>query len=133
MRIVGLRAICDLEPDAIDDGREHSFRISEFALLENGERIILHDERGYTGRISSGDIWAHETVERITRDVLTALLPDDDDTVDEHPWQWLAELAQSRKIDVTSDDLRLLPYEVVLSERVTLRLATSASSSTEGE
>jgi len=119
-----------LELDAIDDGRQCSFKISEFALLENGERVILHDERGYTSRISSGDIWPHETAENIERDVLTAVLPDDDN-VDDHPWQWLAELAQARRINVTADDLRLLPYEVVLSERVIQRLARSAPSSNE--
>ena len=58
-----------------------------------GERVILHDERGYGGRSSSGDIWAPETVETIARDVLTTVLLDDDDVDGEHPWEWLAELA----------------------------------------
>jgi hypothetical protein len=74
----------------------------------------LPDERGYGGRCSSGDIWAHETVETITRDVLTTVPPDDDNTDDEHPWEWLAELAQAQGIDVTADELRQVLYEVVL-------------------
>ena len=80
MRVVGLGAICDLDPspDAINDERQHSFRVSEFALLDNGERVTLHAERGYTGWSSSGSIWAHTTVETITRDVLNVVLPDED-------------------------------------------------------
>jgi hypothetical protein len=91
---------------------------------------MLHNERGYSGRSSSGDIWAHETVETITRDVLTTVLPDEDDTDDEDPWEWLAELAQKQGIDVTADVLRQVPYEVVLSERVLQRLPTNPPPST---
>jgi hypothetical protein len=127
VRVVGLGAICDLDPNAINDERQNSFTVREFALLDNGERVVLHAERGYTGRASSGSIWAHATAETITRDVLTTVLPDDDDTEDEHPWEWLAELAQAQGIDVTADDLRQVPYEVVLTERVIRRLSTSAS------
>jgi hypothetical protein len=133
VRVVGLGAICDLDSSGIDDRRENNFRVSEFALLDNGERVILHDERGYGARISwDDDIWAHETVETITRNVLTTVLPDDDATDEEHPWEWLAELARARGIDVTADDLREVPYDVVLTERVLRRLATGASPSTEG-
>lgn len=85
MRVVGLGAICDLDPDGIDTRRENRFSVSEFVLLDNGERVTLHAERGYAGKASSGDIWAHETVETITRNVLNTVLPDDDDTDDEHP------------------------------------------------
>lgn len=127
MRVVGLGAICDLDSSEIGPARGHSFSVSEFALLDNGERVILHDERGYSGWISAGDVWAHTTVETITRDVLTTVLPDGDDSDEEHPWWWLAELAQERGLAVTADDLRLLPYEVVLTERVHRKLNGTTS------
>jgi hypothetical protein len=63
---------------------------------------------------------------------LTTVLPDDDETDDEHPWVWLAELAQAQRIDVTADDLRQVPYEVVLTERVVQRLSTNTPPSTGG-
>lgn len=131
VRIVALGAICDLSPHEPVSRSENSFRVSEFVLLDNGERVILHDDRGYGGKCSSGDIWAHETVETITRDVLTTVLPDDDDTDDEHPWEWLAELARDRGIVVTADDLRQIPYQVVLTERVLQRLSTNTPSPTD--
>jgi hypothetical protein len=79
VRVVGLGAICDLDlsPYAINDDRQHNFEVSEFALLDNGEHVILHVERGWGGRSSSGSIWADATVETITRDALTTVLPDD--------------------------------------------------------
>ena len=132
MRVVGLGAICDLDvsPHAINDKRHHSFTVCEFALLDNRERVTLHSERGYFGHASSGSIWAAMTVEEITRDVLNVVLPDPEDG-EEHPWEWLAELAQAHGIDVNADDLRQVPYEVVLTERLLQRLSTSASSSTD--
>jgi len=133
VRIVGLGAICDLGPHALDDPSEHNFDICEFALLDNGERVILHADRGYHGWTSAGNIWAHQTVERIAQNVLMTVLPDDDDTEDEHPWEWLAELAQAQGIRVTADDLREVPYEVVLTERVIRQLSMSASDAEEDE
>jgi hypothetical protein len=124
MRVVGLGAICDLGRGALDDPRQNSFDVRECARLDNGDLVILHAERGYCGRSSSGSIWAGETVETITRNVLTTVLPDDAkaDTEDEHPWEWLAELARAQGIDVTGVQLRQVPYEVVLTERVLRQL-----------
>lgn len=61
---------------------------------------------------------AHDTRETITQQVLTAVQPDEDNTTDDHPWQWLAQLAQVRGLNVSKEDLRNLPYEVVLDESV---------------
>jgi hypothetical protein len=129
VRVVGLGAICDLDlsPYAVDDERQHDLSVSEFALLDTGERVILHAERGYTSRVSSGSIWAHETVENITHNVLNVVLPDDDDTEDQHPWEWLARLARAQGLDVTPDELRQIPYEVVLTERVMGLLGNGAA------
>lgn len=127
-RVVGLGAICDLGPQRVDDARSQGFSVSEFVTLEDGRRVILHEGRGFTiGGRSSGesrarDIRWHETRDSITRDVLNVVLPDDD-CAEDHPWSWLAELARARGLDVTADDLRGLPYEVVLTDEVTRWLA----------
>jgi hypothetical protein len=122
VRVVGLGAICDVDLNATNDERQNSFRVSEFALLESGERVFLHAERGYTGRVfPSGDIWEHETGDEITRTVMNVVLPDPEDG-EPHPWEWLAELAQAQGIDVTAGELRSLPYEVLLGESVIERL-----------
>lgn len=53
------------------------------------------------------------------------MLPDDDDTEDEHPWEWLAGLLLAHGVEASPDELRLLPYDVVFSQRLRTRLAST--------
>ena len=117
-RVVGLGAICDLMPQR--QPHSQSFLVSEFVTLEDGRRVILHEGRGFTiGWGSSGESGsAHATRESLTRDVLTTVLPDEDESGESHPWSWLADLARARGLNVTAEDLRGLPYEVILTEKV---------------
>ena len=95
-----------------------SFDVHEFADLADGRRLTLHEERGFT---TSGQ-WRYLTLENLERDVRTTVLPDDDDTEDEHPWEWLATLLHARGVEATAEALRLLPYDVEFSERLRARL-----------
>jgi hypothetical protein len=128
-RVVGLGAICDLRPQRFDEARSQSFSVSEFATLEDGRRVVLHEDRGFTigwrssGESRSGDIRGHETLESMTRNVLNVVLPDDDDCAEDHPWSWLAELARARGLNVTAEDLRGLPYEVIFTDKMRRWLA----------
>jgi len=63
------------------------------------------------------------TLEVLTNDVLTVVLPDDDDDPEPHPWSWLSDLARARGLDVSADDLRALPYDVVFTDGLRRRLA----------
>ena len=122
-RVVGLGALCELGPQR-PDPREQQFLISEFAVLDDGRRVTLHEERGFTAALRStgsddpGALRDHETIESLTSGVLTVVLPDDDDDPEPHPWAWLAGLARARGLHVEPDDLRALPYEVCFTERV---------------
>jgi hypothetical protein len=98
-----------------------SFDVHEFAELTDGRRLTLHEERGFT---TSGQ-WRHLTLENLERDVRTTVLPDDDDTQDEHPWEWLVALLQARGVEATAEELRLLPYGVEFSERLRARLVAA--------
>jgi hypothetical protein len=122
-RVVGLGAICDLRPQRLDEAGSQSFSVSEFVTLEDGRRVILHEDRGFTigwrssGEPGSGDIRGQETLDSITRNVLTVVLPDE--SAEDHPWSWLADLARARGLKVTAEDLRGLAYEVILTDKVT--------------
>ena len=127
-RVVGLGAVCDLGPYGDEAGDQH-FLIGEFVTLEDGRRVTLHDERGLSVGLRGGAIGGapvpaafHVTVESLTRDVLNVVLPDPD-SGEEHPWEWLAELARARGLEVTANDLRRLPYEVVFTDEVRKQLA----------
>jgi hypothetical protein len=130
-RVVGLGAICDLGVRRPDDRRDESFSVSEFVTLEDGRRVILHEERGFTtglrstGRSDPGDLREHETLESLERSVLNTVLPDDETSAEDHPWPWLADLARARGLSVTADDLRALSYEVVFTDAVRRWLASA--------
>lgn len=129
-RIVALGGLCELGPPRPDREHTHSFEVSEFALIDDGRRVTLHRDRGFTiggirttGVPGSVDPRGHLRAHDLVAVVLTTVLPDDDACPDPHPWEWLAGLARARGLDVTADDLRALPYEVVLSDDVRRWLA----------
>lgn len=121
--VVALGAWCELQHE---DDRELHFAVQEFALLQDGRRLTLHTDRGCSQRGSRpGSPWLYTDADSITRSALTTVLPDED-TGEEHPWEWLAELVRVHGVAVSSDDLRGVPYRVELGERVTRRLAETA-------
>jgi hypothetical protein len=152
MTVVGLGAWCDfvtedeyrqrlvrdgwpadeIERLVEDFNRGVSFVVYEFAELVDGRRLTLHEERGFTGSTMASrgpapsDQWRHLTLEELERDVRTTVLPDDDDTRDEHPWEWLAELLHVHGVEATAEELRLLPYDVEFSERLRARVVAHA-------
>ena len=61
--IVGLGAICDLRPQRDGDPSAQDFSVSEFVTLDDGRRVILHKDRGFSLRLrSTGDLPAADDV-----------------------------------------------------------------------
>ncbi len=128
-KVVGLGATCDRPGPTNADGSEY-FTVGEFVILENGDRLMLHSSRGWTSSgVLGGPVPLSPAVgltptELIRRAWNVALTPDECEItegrdVDRMPhWRWLAELAQRRGLDTTPEQLRDLPYEVQLSQRV---------------
>jgi hypothetical protein len=112
--VVGLGAICDLRPPQDHQRNSQSFSVGEFATLGNGDRLMLHQERGFTMSGAVGDSLPGTV---IVRQVLHVVLRDESGSND-HSWSELAELARSRGLDVTADQLRQLPYEVLVTDRI---------------
>ncbi|MDI3340103.1 MAG: hypothetical protein QJR03_06180 [Sphaerobacter sp.] len=128
-------AICDFATGAPDPGPSQSFSIREFLELEDG-RLVVTRELGFSlssvrelveledGRRvvleNAAPARAGLTPDSIRQDVLNVVLPDDDEEAlrEPHPWEWLAELARQQGIAVTADELKALPYEVVLTKRL---------------
>jgi hypothetical protein len=54
--------------------------------------------------------------------VRDAVLPDDDDSQDEHPYEWLSELLRQQDVDVSVEQLRRAPYHIEFSEGLERRL-----------
>lgn len=120
-RVIGVGAICDVRAKRDDDPCSMSFSVAEFVTLSGGRRVILHEERGFT--LGGRGPRAYCTREMLVRNALNAVLPDENETVESHPWVWLAERARARGIDVTPGDLRQLEYQVIFSNEVATLLA----------
>jgi hypothetical protein len=106
---------------AIDEALRHfrdgvEYRVQELAVLADGRRLPLGDERGFGG---SEEL---ETLELLETDVRNTVLPDDDEPADEHPWAWLAEQLRGHGIDLTAEQLAQLPYDVEFSRRLLARV-----------
>jgi hypothetical protein len=140
-----------LRPEHAAEELEHfrdsvSFKVSEFADLADGRRVWLHrEERGFRtaartyfsgadgtsgetrpARVERTETWPTLALEGIEHSVRNTVLPDDDDTEDEHPWEWLAGLARAQGVDVTPDELRAVPYAVEFSDRLRERVPRQA-------
>ena len=80
---MGLGAICDLGSGRVDEPRDRSFSVAEFVTLDDGRHVMLHEDHGFTigwrssGQPHLGDMRERHTVESITSDVLTVMLPDE--------------------------------------------------------
>lgn len=124
MTVVRLGAHCELESES---PRQANFRVSEYAVLDDGTEIPLHAERGLSVSTSSPvGIWAHETAESLERDVRTVVLPHDaEPTGEEHHWDWLVELLATHGVVSTVEHLRSVPYDVRFGQRVLTRLRPS--------
>jgi hypothetical protein len=121
MEVVGLGARCDVDARSADEGRA-DFSVSEFAVLADGRTLTLHDDRGFSSWGSTGGPWLRLTIGDVTRSVLTTVLPDDDDDGEAHPWDWLAELLAVHGVETSPEQLKQVPYTVILSERLLARL-----------
>jgi hypothetical protein len=132
VRVVALGVWCDLaggEGAIGDSDRQLTLRVAEFAVLSDGRRLTLHDERGFDTRLSgTGDApvdpWDRLSLEQLERNVRTTVLGDDAEaTGDEHPWEWLAGLLRASGVDASPGELARLPYDVVFSPRLRQQLS----------
>ena len=115
--------------DALQDFRRSGhFRVHEFAVLADGRRLTLNDDRGFSivvhavDHSAPDDLWHWLTLAHLEADVRTTVLPDEDDTEHEHPWAYLAECLRARGIEAPTEQLTQLPYEVEFSQRLRAKL-----------
>ena len=139
MTVVALGAYCDLASSvqAPANPGDLSFAVSEFAVLDDGRRITLHADRGWSESlrryVPKGeplpvnwgeplDPWEHMSRDDLMRSTLLVVLPDDDDDPDDHPYEWLAGRLSEHGIRASAAELRCLPYTVELSPQLEQRL-----------
>ncbi len=117
VRVVRLGAWSEL---AHRDQRGMAINVHEFAVLADGRRLVLHEERGFSTSATQ------LTTEHAERSVLTTVLPDDAEvTGEQHPWGWLASLIRDHGVAVTPDQLKAVPYVLEFGPRLSALFASA--------
>lgn len=130
-----MRLVTSVELDDAGDPRAQSFSALHEAVLADGRRVTLLDDRGWSqsvlrfyGRtvtaIEALEAWSSVTREEIEREARTVVGPDEafdghspEDMEDGH-WEYLAGVLRAHGISTEPAELRRLPHEVVLGERL---------------
>jgi len=88
-----------------------SCSVRESAELSDGREITLLDDRGWTTTAPLDVI----LLAHVVRNIYNAVLPDDaEGTGEEHEWQRFEQRLRDAGIEVTADELRALPYSVIV-------------------
>ena len=115
----------------LDDGtngpRSMSVSALHLAVLDDGTRRVLLDDRGWSAGGPDG-LWERMTTEEVTDTALTVVGPDEPDgdltadQVTQAHWESLAERLRAQDVAVDGAELRRIPHEVELGQRLRARL-----------
>ena len=118
----------DVDPRRISVSARHE------AVLEDGSRLLLLDDRGWTEELRGAsasaidDLWALTPERDIVKTARMVVGPDEpfggrtrEDMETDH-WNALAENLRAQGVAVDAGELRQLPHEVELSDRLRARL-----------
>lgn len=130
--------------DAGPDARRRSVTARHEAVLADGRRVLLLDDRGWTGelrvawgsepseerrrRVERESIWATETVEEMKRTARVVVGPDEPSKggsqadMDAYHWDHLSRILRQHGVEVAATELKGLPHDVELSHRVLARI-----------
>lgn len=121
--VIRLGASCEVEGET---SNRADFRVSEYAVLDDGSEIVLCSDRGYSAGVSGSehaDVWKHLTAAGIESDVRAAVGPDDDNEAGEScRWDRIVGLLARAGVTESADHLRNVTYEVRLGPSVATRL-----------
>jgi hypothetical protein len=131
-RVVRLVTFADVREDA--DAHRISVSARHDAVLEDDRRLLLLDDRGWAstlgraGATEVADIWALTSERDIAETARVVVGPDEPfgggsqgDMETDH-WNALAEKLRADGVVVDAGELRQLPHDVVLSDRLLARL-----------
>jgi hypothetical protein len=135
--------------DGVGDTHQMAFSARHEAVLLDGRRVLLLDDRGWTWsslvavqagasdrdstREQQPDIWATTSVEDIEQTARMVVGPDEptdgysQEDAEQGHWAYLSDVLGQHGVVVDALDLRRLPHDVVLSERLLARVGHSAT------
>jgi hypothetical protein len=128
------RLVTTVDISDIADARHLSVSARHEAVVDDGRRLPLIEGRGWTealrgtGANEVSDIWALGSEQDIADTARVVVGPDEpfdglsQDEMEADHWNALAEDLRAHGVVVDVDQLKRLPHDVVLSERLLARL-----------
>jgi hypothetical protein len=137
--------------EGVGDTRQMAFSARHEAVLLDGRRVLLLDDRGWSfsslitafqaedasdrdsTREQQPDSWAMTSVEDIEQTARMVVGPDEptdgysQEDAEQGHWAYLTDVLGQHGVVVDALDLRRLPHDVVLSERLLARVGHSAT------
>jgi hypothetical protein len=136
--------------EGVGDTRQMTVSARHEAVLLDGRRVPLLDDRGWSSssltafhagdasdrdstREQQPDIWAMTSVEDIEQTARIVVGPDEpfdgssQEDAEQGHWAYLSDVLRQHGVVVDALDLRRLPHDVVLSERLLARVGRSAT------
>ncbi len=104
------------------------------AVLSDGSRVLLLDDRGWSSSSKSGlDVWASTSVEEIENTARAVVGPDEpfgersQEEMEADHWSCLADVLREQGVVVDATSLRRLAHDVVVAPRVLARLGAGST------
>jgi hypothetical protein len=114
----------------VGDAHCMSVSLRQEAMLADGRRLLLLDDRGWTSSLhgtpedDAADIWALTSIEEIEETAQVVVGPDEafdgrspEDMEADH-WAQIADVLRQQGVLVDARELGQLPHDVVLSEQL---------------
>jgi hypothetical protein len=137
-----LVTLVDLNYDMVYESQT-SFSARHEAVLDDGRRVLLLDDRGWSSSVlrttgdrdsapEAPDFWAVTSAEEIEDTSRFVVGPDEpfggrsQEDMERDHWVYLAGILRQQGVAVNANALKGLPHEVVLSDRVLLLLERGA-------
>lgn len=138
--VARLVTLADVDDD-LADARRMSVSVRHEAVLEDGRRLLLLDDRGWSPSLSGNsgdgvaDIWSWTSVKDIEDTARMVVGPDEpfdgrshEDMQTDH-WASMVDRLRQQGVVVDARELNQLPHDVVLSERILARVGRDPSDS----
>lgn len=132
--VIRLLTVVELHEDG--DPLEMSVAARHEAVLDDGRRVVLLDDRGWTealrgaGATGGADVWQSASEHEIAETARTVVGPDAPfggrtrSDMERSHWDTLADTLRAYGVSTDGSTLSRLPHDVVLGERLRARLGT---------
>jgi hypothetical protein len=129
-RLVTIVDVADVQADA----HTRSVSARHEAVLADGRRVLLLDGRGWTAALmrvqvpDGDDVWAATSVDEIEQTARTVVGPDEPfagstrEELEAGHWDHLSDVLRRQGVVADAEELKQLPHDVVLSERLLGRI-----------